>query len=154
MVALAQRRCYLCLLRWCKTREEINGAKLDKGDEFCYNGSMTTPEQKEQKARLLKAKIAVALQDETGKVPSKEKIEEVFLLTRVMYKAVLGCISRERNRRSRDSWQSSKSIDLCLLATPASPPLTRRLTSSRTHSPKRAAPGSLPTPPHTKRPNF
>jgi hypothetical protein len=47
---------------------------------------MTIPEQKEQKKRLLKAKIAVALQDETGKVPSKEKIEEVFLLTRVMYK--------------------------------------------------------------------
>jgi hypothetical protein len=45
---------------------------------------------KEQKLRLLKAKIAVALQDETGKVPTKEKIEEVFLLTRVMYKAVLG----------------------------------------------------------------
>ena len=48
---------------------------------------MTTPEQKK---RLLKAKIAVALQDETGHVPSKEKIEEVFLLSRVMYKAVLG----------------------------------------------------------------
>jgi hypothetical protein len=48
---------------------------------------MTTPEQKK---RLLKAKIAVALQDETGTVPSKEKIEEVFLLSRVMYKAVLG----------------------------------------------------------------
>jgi len=44
----------------------------------------------EQKKRLLKAKIAVALQDETGIVPTKEKIEEVFLLTRVMYKAVLG----------------------------------------------------------------
>jgi hypothetical protein len=29
---------------------------------------------KEQKLRLLKAKIAVALQDETGKVPSKERI--------------------------------------------------------------------------------
>jgi hypothetical protein len=67
----------LCLSRWCKTREEINGAKLDRGDEFCYNGFMTTP-QKEQKKRLLKAKIAVAIQDETGKVPSKEKIEEVF----------------------------------------------------------------------------
>jgi hypothetical protein len=55
---------------------------------------MTTPEQKK---RLLKAKIAVALQDELGKAPSKEKIEEVFLLTRAMYKAVLGCILRERN---------------------------------------------------------
>jgi hypothetical protein len=65
---------------------------------------MSTPEQKEQKKRLLKAKIAVALQDETGQVLSKEKIEEVFLLTSVMYKAVLGCTSNERNRRSRGSW--------------------------------------------------
>ncbi len=49
----------MCLFGWCKTREEINGAKLDRGDEFCYNGGMaTTPEQKK---RLLKAKIAVAL---------------------------------------------------------------------------------------------
>jgi hypothetical protein len=43
----------------------------------------------EQKKRLLKAKIAVALRDELGHVPSEEKINEVFLLTRVMYKAVL-----------------------------------------------------------------
>jgi hypothetical protein len=44
----------------------------------------------EQKSKLLKAKIAVALQDELGIVPSKEKIEEVYHLTRVMYKAILG----------------------------------------------------------------
>jgi hypothetical protein len=44
----------------------------------------------EQKKKLLKAKIAVALQDELGRVPKKEEIERVFLLTRVMYKAVLG----------------------------------------------------------------
>ena len=44
----------------------------------------------EQKRKLLKAKIAVALQDELGRVPKKEEIERVFLLTRVMYKAVLG----------------------------------------------------------------
>ena len=37
-----------------------------------------------------KAKIAVALHDELGRVPKKEEIEQVFLLTRVMYKAVLG----------------------------------------------------------------
>src|SRR3954452_17639759 len=98
MVADAQRQCYLCLVGWCKTREEINGAKLDRGDEFCYDGSMTAPEQKEQKMRLLKAKIAVALQDETGKVPSKERIEEVFLLTRVMYNAVLGLHFKGKER--------------------------------------------------------
>ena len=44
----------------------------------------------EQKKKLLKAKIAVALHDELGRVPKKEEIEQVFLLTRVMYKAVLG----------------------------------------------------------------
>src|SRR5918911_4511676 len=101
MLALAQRHRYLCLSLWCKTREEINGAKLDRGDEFCYNGSMTVPEQKEQKKRLLKAKIAVALQDETGKVPSKEKIEEVFLLTRVMYKAVLGLHFQRKEQKKQ-----------------------------------------------------
>ena len=42
----------------------------------------------DQKKRLLKAKIAVALQDELGRVP-KEEVNQVFLLTRVMYKAVL-----------------------------------------------------------------
>jgi hypothetical protein len=38
----------------------------------------------EQKKKLLKAKIAVALHDE------QEEIEQVFLMARVMYKAVLG----------------------------------------------------------------
>jgi hypothetical protein len=44
----------------------------------------------EQKKKLLKAKIAVALQDELGRAPTKKEIDQVFLLTRVMYKAVLG----------------------------------------------------------------
>ena len=44
----------------------------------------------EQKKRLLKAKIAVALHDELGRVPKTEEIDQVFLLARVMYKAVLG----------------------------------------------------------------
>ncbi len=44
----------------------------------------------EQKKKLLKAKIAVALQDELGRVPNEEEINQVFLLARVMYKAVLG----------------------------------------------------------------
>jgi hypothetical protein len=44
----------------------------------------------EQKKKLLKAKIAVALHDELGRVPKKEEIEQVFLLARVMYKAILG----------------------------------------------------------------
>jgi hypothetical protein len=91
----------MCLIRWCKTREEINGAKLDRGDEFCYNGSMTTAEKKEQKRRLLKAQIAVAIQDETGQVPTKEKIEEVFFLARVMYKAVLGTHYKRKEQKKQ-----------------------------------------------------
>ena len=48
---------------------------------------MKTPDKK---GRLLKAKIAVALQNEYDRVPTSEEIENVFHLTRVMYKAVLG----------------------------------------------------------------
>jgi hypothetical protein len=44
----------------------------------------------DQKKKLFKAKIAVALHDELGRVPTKEEIDRVFLLTRVMYKTVLG----------------------------------------------------------------
>jgi hypothetical protein len=44
----------------------------------------------EQRKKLLKAKIAVALHDELGRVPKEEEINQVFLLTRVMYKAILG----------------------------------------------------------------
>ena len=47
---------------------------------------MTNPDKKR---RLLKAKIAVALQDELGRVPKEEEINQVFLMARVMYKAVL-----------------------------------------------------------------
>ncbi len=53
----------------------------------------------EQKKRLLKAKIAVALHDELGRVPKTEEIEQVFLLTRVMYKAVLGLHYRRKEQR-------------------------------------------------------
>ena len=44
----------------------------------------------DQKKQLLKAKIAVALQNELGRVPKEDEINQVFLLARVMYKAVLG----------------------------------------------------------------
>jgi hypothetical protein len=55
----------------------------------------------EQKKKLLKAKIAVALHEELGRVPKKEEIERVFLLTRVMYKAVLGLhYKRQEQKRS------------------------------------------------------
>jgi hypothetical protein len=48
--------------------------------------TMTT----EQKKRLLKVKIAVALHNELGRVPKQEEIEQVDLLARVLYKAILG----------------------------------------------------------------
>ncbi len=54
---------------------------------------------KEQKNRLLKAKIAVVLQDELGRVPKQEEIEKVFTLTKVMYKAVLGLHFKRKEQK-------------------------------------------------------
>jgi hypothetical protein len=51
------------------------------------------------KERLLKAKIAVALQNEYQRVPTSEEIESVFHLTRVMYKAVLGLHYRRQEQK-------------------------------------------------------
>jgi hypothetical protein len=53
----------------------------------------------EQRRRLLKAKIAVALHDELGRVPTQKEIDDVFLLTRVMYKAVLGLHYRRKEQK-------------------------------------------------------
>jgi hypothetical protein len=54
-----------------------------------------------QKKKLLKAKIAVALHDELGRVPKKEEIEQTFLLARVLYKAVLGLhYKRQEQKKS------------------------------------------------------
>jgi hypothetical protein len=57
---------------------------------------MKKPDKKE---RLLKAKIAVALQSEYQRVPTSEEIESVFHLTRVMYKAVLGLHYKRLERK-------------------------------------------------------
>jgi hypothetical protein len=55
----------------------------------------------EQKKKLLKAKIAVALQSELGRVPKTEEIDQVFLLSRVLYKVVLGLhFTREEQKRT------------------------------------------------------
>ena len=54
----------------------------------------------EQKKRLLKAKIAVALHDELGRVPKEEEINNVFLLARVMYKAVLGLHYKRQEQKN------------------------------------------------------
>jgi hypothetical protein len=55
----------------------------------------------EQKRKLLKANIAVTLHDELGRVPKEEEVNQVFLLTRVMYKAVLGLhYKRQEQKKS------------------------------------------------------
>ena len=53
----------------------------------------------EQKKRLLKAKVAVALQSELGRVPKEEEIEQVTLLARVMYKTVLGLHFKRKEQK-------------------------------------------------------
>jgi len=52
-----------------------------------------------KKQRLLKAKIAIALHDEFGRVPSEDEIDRVFHLTRVMWKAVLGLHYKRREQK-------------------------------------------------------
>lgn len=44
----------------------------------------------EQKQKILKAKIALAMRDEFGTVPEEEAIEYTYHFVRVIYKAVLG----------------------------------------------------------------
>ena len=55
----------------------------------------------EQKKRLLKAKIAAALQDELGRVPKEDEVNQVFLLSRVMYKAILGLHFKRREQKKQ-----------------------------------------------------
>src|ERR687892_574062 len=60
----------------------------------------------DQKKKLLKAKIAVALQDELGRVPKEEEVNQVFLLTRVMYKAVLGLHYKRQEQKKTGHGES------------------------------------------------
>jgi len=46
-----------------------------------------------------KEKIAVALHDVLGRVPKTEEIEQVFLMARVMYKAVLGLHFQHKHQK-------------------------------------------------------
>ena len=50
----------------------------------------------DQKKKLLKAKVALALRDELGRRPTEQEIEKFTLAARVLYKAVLG-LHFERN---------------------------------------------------------
>lgn len=55
----------------------------------------------DQKKKLLRAKIAVALHNELGRVPKDNEVEQVFLLARVLYKAVLGLhYKRQEQKRN------------------------------------------------------
>src|SRR3954465_10538982 len=58
---------------------------------------------KEKKRKLLKAKIAVALQDEYKRVPTTEEIDSVFHLTRVCTRQCWGCTTSGLSRKSPDS---------------------------------------------------
>jgi hypothetical protein len=78
----------------------------------------------DKKQRLLKAKIAVALQDEFSRVPAEEEIDHVFHLTRAMWKAVSGLHYKRKEQRNAGSSRSS-SYDLWSLATPAFQQLIR-----------------------------
>ena len=77
------------------TRPKIKVPKLDFLYEFWYVCYMSI----EQKKRLLKAKVAVALQHELGRVPKEKEIEQVTLLARVMYKAVLGLHFKRKEQK-------------------------------------------------------
>lgn len=43
-----------------------------------------------QKRNLLKAKVVLALQSELGRAPKQDEVEQVTMLTRVMWKTVVG----------------------------------------------------------------
>jgi hypothetical protein len=54
-----------------------------------------------QKQKLLKAKIAVALYHEEGRVPTPEEIEKWTKFAKVLYTAVLGLhFEREQQKRN------------------------------------------------------
>jgi hypothetical protein len=70
----------------------------------------------DQKKKLLRAKIAVALHDELGRVPKKEEIDNVFLMARVMYKAVLGLHFQRQQQKKTGSSPFTKRILIARLS--------------------------------------
>ena len=53
----------------------------------------------EQKKRLLKARIALALRDEWGRQPTTEEIEKFTFLASVLFKSVGGTIAMKSKMR-------------------------------------------------------
>ena len=59
-------------------------------------------QKREQRQRYLKAKVAMALYSGYGRVPKEKEIDEVYHLTRVLYKAALGThFLRKQQERTR-----------------------------------------------------
>lgn len=54
----------------------------------------------EQKQSLFTAKVAAVPRHETSHVPSREQMDEVALLARVLYKAVLGVHFTRKQREA------------------------------------------------------
>ena len=60
---------------------------------------MPTPEQRR---KLLKARLALALRDELGRVPKREEIDRAFLLTRVVpHQAASGPRPKRREQKQK-----------------------------------------------------
>jgi|SRR4051812_10202847 len=77
----------------------------------------------EQKKRLLKAKIAVALHDELGRTPKSEEIDQVFLLTRQTERISRCRLTFEIRHGGRVGMTNQnimeRTASLCLLPIPA-----------------------------------
>src|SRR5579885_2010662 len=74
-----------------KTRVKNNVPLLAILIEFWYIAIMMgmAGQRHEQQQRFLKAKVALALYREYGRVPREAEIDHVYHLTRLMYKAVV-----------------------------------------------------------------
>jgi len=57
-------------------------------------------QRQEQRQRFLKARVAMALYSEYGRVPNEKKIDEVYHLTRVLYIAALGTHYLRKQRQN------------------------------------------------------
>ncbi len=55
----------------------------------------------DQKKKLLKAKISIALLDELGRKPTEQEVTRYFVAAKVLYKAVLG-LHFERQQQKRN----------------------------------------------------
>ncbi len=65
------------------------------------NVMVMSVQKREQRQRYLKAKVAMALYSEYGRVPKEREIDEVYHLTRILYKAVLSThLLRKQQKRT------------------------------------------------------